>query len=143
MAEEIESLFPNLAASGYEITGEATDDYNCIAWAAGAISPKWDYQQPEDYWPPGIPQNQRVETVMRVFATIGYEICDSDALEAGCEKIAIYAFVGHFTHAARQLADGRWTSKLGNREVITHPTPASLAGGIYGGVHCLMRRPSA
>lgn len=99
-------MFPNLAGSGYEVIGEATDQYNCIAWAAGVITTRWDYQRPGDYWPPGIPQNPIVETVMRVFATIGYEICDSDVREPGCEKIAVYAFVGHFTHAARQLAEG-------------------------------------
>ena len=104
--------------------------------------PRWDYHQPGDYWPPGIPRNDRVETVMRVFATVGYEICDSDAREPGYEKIAVYAFVGHFTHVARQLADGQWTSKLGALELITHPTPETLSGGIYGSVHCLMRRPT-
>ena len=60
---------------------------------------------------------------------------------SGYEKIAIYAFVGQFTHAARQLDNGQWTSKLGFREVITHPTLAALSGGIYGNVHCIMRRP--
>lgn len=143
MSEELEALFPNLAGSGYEITGPATRDYNCVAWAAGDITSCWDYHQPDAYWPPGIPHNHRVETVMRVFATIGYEICDGDVREPGYEKIAVYAFVGHFTHAARQLADGQWTSKLGNREVITHPTLESLAGGIYGGVYCIMRRSAA
>ena len=141
MFESLEAFFPNLAASGYEIIGPATRDYNCIAWAAGYTAPRWDYHQPDDYWPPGIPQNQRVETVMRVFATVGYEICDRDAPEPGYEKIAVYAFVGQFTHVARQLAGGQWTSKLGALELITHPTPESLAGGVYGNVHCIMRRP--
>ena len=138
---EIEAAFPNLAGSGYEITGEATTDYNCISWANGATTPRWGYQYPGDYWPPEIPRNQRVETLMLLFARQGYEICDSDAREPGYEKIAIYAFVGQFTHAARQLDNGQWTSKLGFREVITHPTPANLSGGIYGNVHCIMRRP--
>ncbi len=80
---------------------------------------------------------------MRLFVGEGYSLCDDDALEPSYEKIAIYAFVGQFTHVARQLEDGQWTSKLGNREAITHPTPANLSGGIYGNAHCIMRRPSS
>ena len=80
---------------------------------------------------------------MRLFAREGYSLCEDDALEQGYEKIALYAFVGHFTHVARQLEDGRWSSKLGSLELITHPSLSSLAGGIYGYVHCIMRRPAA
>ena len=80
---------------------------------------------------------------MQLFANEGYSVCDGDTREPGYEKIAIYAFVGQFTHVARQLDDGRWTSKLGNREVVTHPSPENLAQGIYGNVHCIMRRPSS
>lgn len=142
MIHEIEDLFPNLAGPGYEITSEASDEYNCIAWAIGVTAPWWGYQNPGDYWPPSLPRNQRVETVMHLFANEGYSVCDGDAREPGYEKVALYAFVGQFAHVARQLEDGQWTSKLGNREDITHPSPASLAGGMYGGVHCIMRRPS-
>ncbi len=78
---------------------------------------------------------------MRLFAREGFSLCEDDSLEPGYEKIAIYAFVGQFTHVARQLENGQWTSKLGNLEVITHPSPASLARGIYGNIHCIMRRP--
>ena len=78
---------------------------------------------------------------MRLFANEGYSVCDGEGLEQGYEKIALYSFVGQFTHVARQLDDGRWTSKLGVREVITHPSPDNLSGGFYGNVHCVMRRP--
>ena len=78
---------------------------------------------------------------MQLFAGQGFSVCEDDAPEPDYEKIAMYAFVGQFTHVARQLYDGRWTSKLGNREVISHPSPANLSAGLYGNVHCIMRRP--
>ena len=143
MLNEMEGLFPNLGSSGYEITGEASDEYNCIAWALGATAPWWGYQDPGDYWPPLLPHNQEIGTLMRLFAGEGFALCDDDAPAPGYEKIALYAFVGQFTHVARQLEDGRWSSKLGNREVITHPSLSDLAGSYYGFVHCIMRRLSA
>ena len=79
---------------------------------------------------------------MQLFAGEGFSLCDSDAAEPGYEKIALYAFVGRFTHAARQLSDGQWTSKMGNREVITHPSLTNLTGGFFGNIHCIMRRPA-
>ena len=79
---------------------------------------------------------------MRLFADEGFEVCEEDSIEPGHEKIALYAFVGRFTHVARQLEDGQWTSKLGSREVITNPSLASLSGSYFGEVHCIMRRPS-
>ena len=132
-----------MAGSGYEITGGASEEYNCIASAVGVTAPWWGYRNPGDYWPPSLPLNQEVGTIMQLFANEGYSVCDGDTREPGYEKIAIYAFVGQFTHVARQLDDGRWTSKLGNREVVTHPSPENLAQGIYGNVHCIMRRPSS
>ena len=143
MLNDMEGLFPNLGSFGYEITGEASDEYNCIAWALGATAPWWGYQNPGDYWPPTLPRNQEIGTLMRLFADEGFTLCEDNTLEPGYEKIALYAFVGQFTHVARQLEDGRWTSKLGTREVITHPLLSSLTGSYYGEVHCIMRRPSA
>ena len=142
MPRELDNLFPNLAGSGYEITEEASDEYNCIAWALGIFSQKWDCYDPDGYWPPSLPHNHWIGTVMQLFADEGFELCEEDSIEPGYEKIALFAFVGQFTHVARQLADGQWTSKLGNREAITHPSPANLSGGLYGNVHCIMRRLS-
>lgn len=142
MSRELEEFFPNLAGSGYEITGEASGGYNCIAWALGITSEPWDALDPDAYWPPSIPRDDLIVTVMRLFAGESFSLCDDDTPEPGYEKIALYAFVGRFTHVAKQLNDGRWTSKLGKREVITHPSPANLAGGFFGNVHCIMRRPS-
>ena len=48
-----------------------------------------------------------------------------------------------YTHAARQLPGGKWTSKLGKAEDIEHDTADVVAGGIYGEVVELMKRPIA
>ncbi len=44
-------------------------------------------------------------------------------------------------HAARQLKNGTWTSKLGVEDDISHPSPDALAGGSYGDVKLIMKRP--
>ena len=141
MSRDLEEFFPNLAGSGFEITGEASGGYNCIAWALGITSEPWDALDPDAYWPPSIPRDDLIVTVMRLFASEGFSLCEDDAPEPSYEKIALYAFVGQFTHVAKQLPDGRLTSKLGDLEVIPHPSLSSLAGGIYGNIHCIMRRP--
>lgn len=143
MPNEIEGWFPNLAGSGYEIIGEATDQYNCIAWALGITSPWWGYQNPGDYWPPSLPRNSRIETLVQLFAAQGFSLCGDALPEPGYEKVALFAFVGHFTHAARQIDSGLWTSKLGEREAIVHPALENLSESAYGFVHCIMSRPTA
>jgi hypothetical protein len=40
------------------------------------------------------------------------------------------------------LSDGKWTSNFGKAEDIEHDTPDVVAGGIYGEVVEIMRRPS-
>ena len=129
-----------MACSEYEITNEGSEEYNCIAWALGITGSWWGFQNPGDYWPPSLPRNQEVGTIMRLFANEGCSLCDDDAPEPGYEKIALFSFVGQFTHVARQLENSQWTSKLGNREIITHQATANLAGSFYGNVHCIMRR---
>jgi hypothetical protein len=45
-----------------------------------------------------------------------------------------------YTHAARQLPDGQWTSKLGKYVDIEHSAPEDVAGGVYGEVMQFMKR---
>jgi hypothetical protein len=68
------------------------------------------------------------------FATLGYEPCEGEAVEPGWERIALYGTAdGVLTHAARQLLNGRWTSKLGCWEDIEHGLH-DLEGEAYGTV---------
>ena len=53
--------------------------------------------------------------------------CADGTLEAGFEKVALYASAsGNVTHAARQMPSGAWTSKLGVMEDIEHATLSGL-----------------
>jgi hypothetical protein len=131
-------LFPNLADENYEITSPRTIRYNCIAWAARNTQRWW---QPGVFWPiDSAREDHGVGNVVAAFNSLGYEECDDGTLDAGFEKLAIYGSAMMYTHAARQLPDGRWTSKLGQLEDITHTTPAVIEGGDYGDVVQYMRR---
>jgi hypothetical protein len=86
-----------------------------------------------------------VEAFVRAYATLDYVRCVDGLLEADFEKVAIYATndAGQPvpTHAARQLSDGRWTSKLGNHEDIEHTNPAAVNCPTYGDIVVYLKRP--
>jgi hypothetical protein len=65
------------------------------------------------------------------------------SLDVGFEKVALFGYSLYYTHAARQLPNGKWTSKLGKAEDIEHDIPDDVAGGVYGGVVQIMKRPAA
>ncbi len=81
-----------------------------------------------------------MEAFRLMFGTFGFEPCSSEEIEPGFEKIAIFANAqGIPKHAARQLATGRWTSKLGKMEDIQHDL-RDIEGELYGAVVLLMKR---
>lgn len=134
-----EKEFPKLAADGYRLTSEPTEEYNCLAWAAGHNDQWWD-PAAGYYWPKEVERSDDQATLVKVYETLGFEQCSNTNQEAGVEKIALYADHGEWTHAARMLETGKWTSKLGPSEDIEHTTPAGLEGPTYGAVFCLMKR---
>ncbi|MCL1472282.1 DUF7689 domain-containing protein [Argonema antarcticum] len=139
--EWIEQNHPNLVTTGYQITSSDTTDYNCIAWAAGSTEEWWwPDAKSGDYWPPNILREESLTAFMMAYQTLGYEVCDNTFLEVGFEKIAIYVLDGKPQHAARQLPNGKWTSKLGQYEDIEHNSLEGLEGSIYGEVACVMKR---
>jgi hypothetical protein len=75
------------------------------------------------------------------FEALGYEVCADRRVEPGYEKIAIYGLEGEPEHAAKQMPDGSWSSKLGYLNDILHATLEALEGADYGSVELLMRRP--
>lgn len=134
--------FPSLKKTGFDITSPRTEEYNCIAWAVGDIS-KWWWPDKlfQYYWPPNVPRNEFLESFIEAFENMGYEICEKPDFEEGIEKISIYIRSdGTPTHAARQLKNGRWTSKLGGAEDIEHQID-SLDGPSYGSIAVIMQRP--
>lgn len=136
----LEDLFPALRGQRYQIASPADDDYNCVAWAAEDNHHRW-WPNDGDVWPVGVTRVETLDAFRDAFATLGFSTCENSELEAGCEKIAIYALAGIPKHAARQLANGRWTSKLGLREDIEHDLH-HLAGAVYGTVAMVMKRPA-
>lgn len=55
--------------------------------------------------------------------------------------MALYGSGFMYTHAARQLPSGQWTSKLGKSEDIQHESAEDVSGGVYGEVVEFMKRP--
>ncbi len=133
-------VFPHLAEEGYRETSPATRRYNCIAWAAGETE-SWWWPSPEavHYWPEGAPREETLDAFVRAFATLGFVPADDALLEPGIEKLALYARDGKPTHAARQLSDGNWTSKLGKHIDISHSL-RGIEGPAYGRVVGLLKR---
>lgn len=140
MSNYIEQQFPALQNTSYQITSPKDRRYNCIAWAAGDQNRWWQPEPTGFYWPTGVVREFSLAAYVTAYATIGFIECDSDLLEAGFEKIALYALNGRPTHAARQLNSGNWTSKLGQIEDIEH-TLAGLVGDKYGIVVKFLKRP--
>ena len=134
--------FPNLTPTNHRIIGPASDDYNCIAWAALDMQ-RWWQPGTEYYWPlPATEVDCGVGDLVAAFRTLGFVECEEQELVSGFEQVAIYARAQlDYTHAARQLPSGKWTSKLGPWELIEHDTPQDVAGGVYGTIFQFMKRP--
>lgn len=141
---EIETAFPNLTLEEWTISSEIDDGYNCIAFAVHDTHQFWDPGMvgvSGYYWPPGIPRDWRVSTLVRLYEIHGFSVCDDASLEKGFEKVAIYSTSSdNGTHAARQKSSGIWTSKLGPEEDIEHETPEGLEDTIYGKATIIMKR---
>jgi hypothetical protein len=145
---EKEALFPNLRRGEYQVTSSESPDYNCIAHAAGKDDNWWWPDDEPAYWPDGLPKEETLEAFILAYESEGYSKSDppNSELEAGFEKVAIYVDdKGVPTHAARQLANGEWTSKLGSWEDIQHKTldaveDSSGLGLAYGKVAVIMKR---
>ena len=143
---------PNLAGSTHAKTSDHDPAYNCVAFAAGDRTRWWEgltarerlllpKNAPVVYWPPGIPENDDVDTWAAVFEWLGYERCSSADLEPGFEKVGIFEKGGAAAHVAWQRSDGTWLSKCGPAEDIMHATLEAIAGGKYGTVSVVLRQP--
>lgn len=131
--------FPNSISDPFIITSPQTTHYNCIAWAFGDDT-KWYWPNNNNYWPLEIPNEEKIENFMLLFKSIGYEVCSDGELEQDYLKIAIYeSKEGKPTHAARQLANGMWTSKLGQNYDVTH-TLFAMENGAYGNAKVFMKK---
>lgn len=133
--------FPNLKITPFRETSPTTPFYNCIGFAAGETD-RWWWPVGSCYWPSDAPRVETIEAFVAAFQTLGYELCDNGELEPDFEKVAIYVNSSDRpTHMARQLASGKWTSKLGSDIDIEHDELSGLEGSEYGIAQHFLRRP--
>lgn len=137
---------PALTDENCRLTSPFSRSYNCIGWAAGDAS-RWWWPDPLGiyYWPSApVLRAAGIDAFIQAYATLGYFICPDGQSEPLPEKIAIYGLDVNGsvvpTHAARQLASGDWTSKLGHFEDITHAQVEDLFGPAYGRARVFMQR---
>jgi len=146
----ISEAFPKLLQdNAFDITSKFTPNYNCIAWAC-KYSERW-IQPPYlgkpnldcvVWWPPDVPEGVAPYCLKKVFEYHGYTECKSGEHEEGYRKVALYfkEQTNEWTHAARELNNGYWTSKLGRGEDIQHGTPEAIENDDYGKIYCFMKK---
>lgn len=139
MSRSIENAFPRLRGTLWSVTSPADARYNCIAWTVHDPL-QWWWPDHDYYWPSDPPFQWSLEAFLIAYRKLGFEVCDSPHQEEETTKIAIFAdHDGRPTHGARQLPNGRWTSKLGKEQDIEHELQA-LEGSLYGDVAVILKR---
>lgn len=153
-AEEVKrnvlQIFPKLSHDkDLKITSKSDPSYNCIAWAYN-INNRWMWPNTGEYtfldgvhfWPSSEIMDSNVQNFIDAFKQIGYELCEKPDFESDYRRIALYVVPGTTacTHAARQLRNGMWTSKLGMYCDIQHGTPETIENNEYGKVYCIMKK---
>jgi hypothetical protein len=134
------SDFPRLTPDNHRLTSPESLIYNCIAWSVGDVEHWW---QPGIFWPISVhPHDFGIGVLEEMFKALGYQDCEMDMnVEPGFEKVALFGYSLYYTHAARQLPNGKWTSKLGKGEDIEHDLPQDVGGGVYGELVQIMKKP--
>lgn len=145
LGEDFYELFPFLNKNNHIVTSSPAENYNCIAWAAADDEHWWwpceiDEQLDRIFWPQSVPREETLEAFSAAFETLGYQKCDDGSLEEEYEKIVVFAKGNVPKHAARQLENGWWTSKLGPSEDIAHRELNNVSGDLYGHPVIFMRR---
>ena len=88
-----------------------------------------------------MPVQETLDAFIKAFGTLGFIPCADPHMEHGYEKVALYVDEnGKPTHAARQLPNNRWTSKLGSGKDIEHELEG-VTGSVYGSVTQVLKRP--
>ena len=123
--KKLKRCFPRLKSTRCHITSPRTTQYNCIAWAAGKTDRWW---QPGYYWPIA-DQSETIESLVKVFEALGFVQCayEDRNVEQGCDKVALYEDKCGYSHAAKLLDNGLWSSKLGKSYDISHALPEDVA----------------
>lgn len=123
--------FPRLNGD-YQVLEPAGRNYNCVAHTLG-ITNRW-------IDPVTGPANAPLAPMDRLYGQHGYQRLPALDLTPvpGVQKVVLYATaarngsISQVTHAALQLPDGTFASKLGPLALIRHGTPQALVGPAYG-----------
>src|SRR5262249_40151901 len=122
--------FPRLREE-FEVLAAASPSYNCIGWSLG-FNNSW-------VWPVEAGQTVSLYHFDALYRYYGFTRVNKLAYrrQPDHDKVVLYAARranGHITptHAARQMPDGSWTSKLGSLPLIRHLHPHDVAGPSYG-----------
>ncbi len=132
--------FPNAEKEPFLVTSPSSGIYNCIAWALELQHAfLWPGISSRYEWSPNLPRKNNLVVFLQFFQEHGFESCDDGELEMGFQKIALFAIDKKTTHAARQLPNGFWTSKIGGWVDVQH-TLRAMEGGMYGDVAMFLKR---
>ena len=136
--------FPQLKTDpNFRLNSPFDQRYNCIAYASNKTDRfLWPALKDGLDWPSDVPFDDSIPSFIALFEKQEYVQCAGAEYEDKFQKIAIYEKDGKTSHASKQLADGRWVSKMGNLEDIIHSNPESLNGPGYGAVKVIMKRPN-
>ncbi|MGZ5481192.1 MAG: DUF7689 domain-containing protein [Pyrinomonadaceae bacterium] len=139
---EIEQLFPKLCGTPWAIKSRKTRRYNCLAWAAREKHRRWDFTKGA-YWPPGVKRLSGIAYLVGAYLAEGFSVSNQSACQSydsTSDSIVLYERNLIGMHAARLLANGMWSSKLGDLEDVQHKTPEDISGTRYGNPIVYMKR---
>lgn len=141
-----EKWWPNLLRTTYTVIDKASMRYNCFAWSINRTD-FWFAPDPQMnrvgkvFWPPEVPREYTLDAFIQAYATFGFVLCDNTEVELGFEKVVLYGNNSIPEHAARQLPNGRWSSKIGEYEVIEHDLYAFDGGKYFSKIIIILKRP--
>ena len=139
---EFELKFPGLRGTQWAIKSRRTKRYNCIAWGAREKHRRWDYGK-GDFWPDGVKKLDGIAYLVAAYTKVGFVVCrreECDQYDPAYDTVVLYERDGEWSHAARILHNGMWSSKIGDCEDIQHEIPEALSGTKYGDPIVYMRR---
>lgn len=127
----------------FHVNSPETFSYNCIAWAMG-MNDRWvDHELiPWHWWPDGVQRNKSKQALQDAFIALGFEETTNPDYENGYDKVALYANLDGWTHAAKIVDSIRYHSKFGALNDAFHSGGNTLSIG-YGCVYSYMRRATA
>lgn len=135
---ELENDHPKLREVWYERTSPCTDEYNCLAFAAGDLCHWWEPGCLPPYYWPLIQHDLTVPSFIEAFKTIGFSVVPDATPQPGMEIVAVFVDENdQVSHAAIQEEDGLWKSKCGDRFDIRH----SLDDLNFGKLKLFLTRP--